>query len=221
MPGRGIFAFPEHLPTSAAGTKQEFKPRRPGWEPGQITAPPQAMGKLRHGGTETVSTKGQPPEEPVLAHSRSAIGHCPCRQLGPPACCFLAGTSLSQAHPYPSRSLCETGSCTSTGHPPASSPALLSPGYRQKTASRQPGKAEMLKYSVQGGGMIPLPNSPSVSSVHPSAVQGTSRPEAAPVSATTSPGIRGQFTCPALGIGVQAPSPLPAPCRAMLRHSME
>lgn len=33
--GRGIFAFPEHLP----GTKQEFKARRPGWESGQITAP--------------------------------------------------------------------------------------------------------------------------------------------------------------------------------------
>lgn len=80
----------------------------------------------------------------------------------------------SLVHPCPSRCLCETQGCTSTGDPPAGSPALLSPGRRRKAASRQPGKAEMLKYTVQGGGMIPLPNFPPISPVHPSVVQGAS-----------------------------------------------
>ncbi|XP_063214581.1 uncharacterized protein LOC134526548 isoform X2 [Chroicocephalus ridibundus] len=40
------------------------------------------------GGTEQVSTEGEPPEEPVLARRRSAVGHCPHRQLGPPASLF-------------------------------------------------------------------------------------------------------------------------------------
>ena len=177
------------------------------------------MGKLRHGGTEPVSTKRQPPEEPVLAHGRSAVGHCLRRQ--PAGSWDPLPAVSSPAHPCPSRCLCETQGCTSTGHPPAGSPALLSPGCGQKAASRQPGKAEMLKYRVQGGGMIPLPNSPLVSSVHPSAVRGTSRPAAAPVSTAASLGIHGQFPSPAPGIGVRAPSPLPTPCRAMLQHSVK
>lgn len=62
--GRGIFAFPEHLPRAwpAQYRNSASQPRR---EPGQSTAPLRPGGKLRHGGGWGCSAPGGGPSPPA------------------------------------------------------------------------------------------------------------------------------------------------------------
>jgi len=154
--------------------------------------PSATCGETEARGDGAGQQRGEPPKEPVLAHDRSATGHCPCGDPLP------ALSSLE--HPCRSRCLGESRGSTSPGHPPA----LVSPGCSTQAA----GEGRDAGVQRSEGGMTPHPSShlPSASLCGARRIPPCHHPSPRRLPGHPRP-------IPSAGWGLRAPCPLRAgPC---------